>query len=377
VNRAAAAFCAAALAAGCARRHERVVVGVSLTGGAIVGAELAVRDIGAAGGVRGLPLELMRAGTSGRDILDPAEVIASARRFADTEDLLAVVGGNDSSTTLAAAGLLEQRGVPFLVTSATHPAVTQVGPHTYRLCPSDAAQASSLARYAVEKWGKRRLAIFFVGDDYGWALAQLFEARARRLGAEVVSAFVHHNILSSEDEGLIAADVSRLAASASPPDLVVLLQRPGAGLVTLRAMREAGLAADVLCGDSLSVPSFGEAIAATKANVRVSTFLDPDPRGSKPRAFAARYRALAGTASGYEQAFAYDAVTLVADAVRANGSSREAVARHLEDLVRGERWVAGVGGSFTFGADHDARRPLFIFEPTRAGPRLLDTIRLR
>ena len=97
MNRAAAAFCAAALAAGCARRHERVVVGVSLTGGAIVGAELAVRDIGAAGGVRGLPLELMRAGTSGRDILDPAEVIASARRFADMQDLLAVVGGNDSS----------------------------------------------------------------------------------------------------------------------------------------------------------------------------------------------------------------------------------------------------------------------------------------
>src|SRR6185503_187532 len=131
----------------------------------------------------------------------------------------AVIGHSDSASTLSAASFYNQQKIPQIVTIATNPAITNIGEWTYRLCLSDAAQGPALAEYAVKDWGKRRIAVFYVNDDYGRGLAQLFE---------------------KHDYQMIQSSLKFIKAQGEP-DLIVLFQRIAAAEWTIKAIRDAGL----------------------------------------------------------------------------------------------------------------------------------------
>lgn len=359
-GRAVAALLLAVLSSGCGK-PSRVVLGVGLSSNGLSSVRLAVQQINADGGIEGVPVELV--GPNWPELKDayaPPVVLQLAARFVSVPDLLAVVGHSDSASTLSAAAVYNRGGVPHLVTIATNPVITNIGPWTYRLCLSDAAQGPALADYAVAQWKKRRIAIFVVNDDYGRALAERFEKRVRELGATVADVVMHRNVLQADDEEMIRSSLERLKAD--PPDLLALFQRVSAAHWTLGAARAAGITADALGGDDLAQVRFPRQQPALTEGVRVSLFYRPDPGDLRSAAFAEDFRALAGVDPDYGQAFAYDAVYLIQAAIRENGFTRAGVRKYLDGLVAGRTVVHGVGGPFTFGADHDARRPLYIAE---------------
>ncbi len=352
----------ALLALGCHPRPSRVVFGIGMTSDAHDAVKLAAREINAGGGIGGVPLELDGLDFTGiQNQFDPVAVLAVADRFIANKDLLAVIGHSDSASTLSAAASYNTNGVPQIVTIATNPAITGIGVWTYRLCLSDAAQGPALAEYAVNDWHKRRIAVFFVNDDYGRGLAHLFERRARDLGAEIVASVMHRNALAEDDRQMIQSALARLKHGPLP-DLVVLFQRVAAAEWTVRAIREAGLAVDLLGGDNLaqySLPAVGRELTD---GIRVSQFLNLDRSEPRAEQFARAFHQLTGSDPDYSQAFAYDAVYLLRDAVLQGGYSRAGVKTYLDRLIQDRVPVRGVGGTFTLGPDHDARRPLYVSE---------------
>jgi branched-chain amino acid transport system substrate-binding protein len=341
-------------------RPQRVAVGVAVAPASWPGAELAVQEINAAGGVRGVPMALVGEEWNPGGSLEPEVVLNLSRRLAGTDDLVAVVGHSDSSSTLAAAAVYNQYRIPQLVTIATNPAITNIGPWTYRLCSSDAVQAPALADYAVESWGKRRIAVFYVNDDYGQALAQLFEQRVERLGGEIVASRFHRNVLRDDDREAIRETLRDLAR-AGAPDLIFLVQRLEAADWTIGAIREAGLPSAILGADNLSRPALLDHAVANEG-VRVSEFYRPDSPEPRASRFREAYRRRTGREPDYGSTFAYDAVYLVRDAVAFGGASREGVKRYLDHLIAERVPVVGAGGAFTLGVDHDSRRMLYVIE---------------
>lgn len=351
----------AALLAGtaCQAKPKRVVLGVGLSANNHAAVMLAAREINAAGGIAGVPLQLFGLAEQ-QNRYDPQVVIRSASRFVGVPELLAVIGHSDSASTLSAAATYNKHGVPQIVTIATNPAITNIGPWTYRLCLSDAAQGPALAEYAVRSWRKRRIAMFVVNDDYGRALSERFEKRARDLGATISEVVMHRNRLEADDEEMIRASLGRMKAE--PPDLVVLFQRVAAAIWTLRAMHEAGIEVDKLGGDDLAQESFISREPALTRGIRVSEFYRVDERDPRAAKFRSAFRALAGVDPDSSQAFAYDAVYLFRDALASAGFTRADVRRYLDGLVADGRVVHGVAGPYTLGPDHDARRSMYIAE---------------
>jgi branched-chain amino acid transport system substrate-binding protein len=352
----------ALLALACHPRPSRVVFGIGLSTNVHAAVQLATREINAEGGIGGVPLELVGLNFSGfQNEFDPVAVLAAADRFIGNKELLAVVGHSDSASTLSAAASYNKNGVPQIVTIATNPAITNIGIWTYRLCLSDAAQGPALAEYAVNDWHKRRIAIFFVNDDYGRGLAHLFERRARELGAEIVASVMHRNALDEDDKKMIHSTLAGMKRG-TPPDLIALFQRVTAAEWTVRAIREAGLPVDMLGGDNLaqySLPALGPELTS---GIRISQFFNLDHGDPRAARFAQAFRQLAGIDPDYSQAFAYDAVYLLRDAVLQGGYSRAGVKTSLDRLIQDRVPVRGVGGTFTVGADHDARRPFYVSE---------------
>jgi branched-chain amino acid transport system substrate-binding protein len=345
---------------GCQPRPARVSLGVAMTSNTHAAAILAAREINASGGIGGARLDLVGLDWPAlQSPFDPAATLDVAHQFAAEGTLLAVVGHSDSATTLAAAAVYNRLHVPQIVTIATNPAITGIGEWTYRLCLSDAAQGPALAEYAVHEWKKRRIAIFYVDDAYGRGLAQRFEERARALGAVIVGSVMHRNHIQPDDEETIRLAIARLKRE-SPPDLIALFQRVAAAQWTLQAIRESGLTVDTIGGDNLAQNILATADPTLTDRLVVSQFLDLASGGARAASFARNYRASTGEDPDYSQAFAYDAVYLFRDAVREGGYTRAGVKAFLDRLIQERRPVHGAGGTFTFNADHDAQRRLYI-----------------
>ncbi len=343
----------------CSRKPKRIVIGIALTASYHPAAVLAVKEINASGGIGGVPVELLGLDWKVVSYFDAQDVLRWASHFAEEKDLLAVIGHSDSSSTLSAAAFYNQHQVPQIVTIATNPAITNIGVWTYRLCLSDAAQGPALADYAVKDWGKRRIAVFYVNDDYGRGLAQLFEQRVRQQGGEIIASIMHRNTLQQDDKDLIRSALTSLKKKGEP-DLVVLFQRLEAIKFTIHAVRDAGLESSILGGDSLGPPSFGQENPELMEGVRVSQFFLPRSEDARAAKFLKDYREFTGQDADYGAAFAYDAVYLVRDSFVGGGASREGVKTYLDRLISEKTQQTGVAGTYLMGPDHDARRSFFI-----------------
>ncbi len=350
------------LAAACRSRPPKVILGIGLTTNAHFGVTLAAKEINDAGGIAGVPLELIGMDWNAVDSpYNPPTVLDWAQRFATQKDLLAVIGHNDSATTLTASAIYNRQRIPQIVTIATNPSITNIGAWTYRLCLSDSEQGPVLANYSVKEWGKHRIAVFFVNDDYGRVLARFYEKQARNLGAEIVASVMHRNTLQPDDQEHIKSVLANLKKNGQP-DLIALFQRVPAANWTIRAAREAGLEADMLGCDNLAQQRFISENPKFAEGIRVSQFFNLESGEPQTKKFMQTYRAFAGVEPDYAQAFAYDAIYLMRDAIAAGGFTRDGVKSYLDLLIQKKIPIRGVGGPYILGPDHDARRSFYISE---------------
>jgi branched-chain amino acid transport system substrate-binding protein len=344
----------------CARRPNRVVIGIALSSTDHPAVQLAIKEINESGGIAGVPITALGLDWKGITDFKSEDIVKRSAEFAETRDLVAVIGHSDSASTLSAAAYYNQQRIPQLVTIATNPAITNIGDWTYRLCVSDAIQGVSLARYAVQDWGKKNVCVFFVNDAYGRGLAEIFQAEVRRLGGRIVATRMHRNILTEDDKEMLSASLAGLKGA--EPDLFFLIQRIEAADWTIRAIRENGFRGDILGGDNLAQPAFLKLNLDLKEGIRVSDFYFPPPENTAGMHFVNSLREMNGSEADYGAAFAYDAVYLVRDAVTKYGFSREAVKKYLDHLISEKAVVNGAGGDFVLAPDHDARRTMYIVE---------------
>jgi branched-chain amino acid transport system substrate-binding protein len=347
------------LPSACSRKPRRVVIGIALSESYHPGATLAVNEINASGGIGGVPIELLGLDWKVGGNFNAPDILRWASQFADEKDLVAVIGHSDSASTLSASAFYNQQQIPQIVTIATNPAITNIGVWTYRLCLSDAAQGPALADYAVKDWRKRRIAVFYVNDDYGRGLAKLFEQRVRDQGGEIVANVMSRNLLAADDKELTRAAMTSLKKMGEP-DLVVLFLRTDAARFTIEAMREAGIRSSILGGDSLGPPAFAETHSELMEGARVSQFFLPRNEDARAAKFLKDYRDVTGQNADYGAAFAYDAVYLVRDAIAGGGPTRSGVKSYLDRVIKERTPQTGVAGPYVIGSDHDARRSLYI-----------------
>ncbi|HEX6187253.1 MAG TPA: ABC transporter substrate-binding protein [Pyrinomonadaceae bacterium] len=365
----------AVLPAACSRQPKRIAIGIALTVSYHPAVKLAIKEINARGGIGGVPVELRGMDWIVTSQFEAQEILKHASEFSEDKDLIAVIGHSDSASTLSAAAFYNQQRIPQIVTIATNPAITNIGTWTYRLCLSDAAQGPALAEYAVNDWHKRRVAVFYVNDDYGRGVAELFEKRVDELGGQIVSSVMHRNLLTDDDRELIRATLAGFKQG-QEPDLIVLFQRLDAAKWTLGTIRDLKLKSSILGGDSLSPADFSAAHPELTEGMRVSQFFVPDLNDLRTRQFLKDFQELAGRAPDYGNAFAYDAVYLVCEAAAKGGATRAGVKAYLDKLIQDQIPGHGVVGTFVMGSNHDAKRALHIVETRNGVQTFLKTLQI-
>lgn len=311
---------------------------------------MAADEINAAGGIHGTFLQIIR-DTIPMDA-EPADVEVRRAELLVAQRPLAVVGHGGSRGSLVAAPVYNEAGIVQIVPTGTSRLLRGAGPWTYVLAPDDSVEGAFIARFARERLGARRAAIIYLNDEYGTGLRDGIKAA---LGDVVLT-----RELRVGRESDLAALID-LALRDRPDVLLAAVRAPTAtAVMRLLAARRAEL--PVIAGDGAVVlPDLAlHAGPAAAGRLYAATFWLPGRPDSASRAFEAALRRRLLREPTASDALIYDAVRLLAQAVREAGSEPAAVRDWLRSPSRPP--FPGVTGALAPGA-----RPPLVMGVVRGG----------
>ena len=260
---------------------QDITVGVAgpMTGGEATfgrqlrnGAEQAVADINAAGGVLGKKLKL----EIGDDACDPKQARSVGEKFAGMK-VPVVVGHYCSSSSIPASEAYAEGGVLQITPASTNPAFTEKGLwNTFRVCGRDDQQGSIAGQYIAKNYKGKNVAIINDKTTYGKGLADETQKAVEKAGMKAKT-------IESYNKG--DKDFTALVSKLKRDNIDIVFvggYHQEAGLI-LRQMRDQGMKTVLMAGDALADKEFAS-ITGPAAEGVLFTF-GPDPR-NKPTAKA-------------------------------------------------------------------------------------------
>lgn len=334
---------------GCGSSDEPIRIGLSLplTDPAVApmvrGANLALQQINAAGGVLGHPLELVPRD----DFAEPDSAVQVANEFY-ASDVVAVIGSAYSGAAVAAAPIYNggRRPLVQLSPSASAPALTDAGEYTFRICATDYQYGAALARFAFNTLRLSRAAIFYVNDEYGRGVRKTFSAEFVRLGGEIVESDPF--LIENPNVDPYLARIRKEGRA----EMVMIAANQVEGLPVLHDIRAAKLGLPLLAADGLVG---AESRDPQMDGVYVSAGYLPSSITITNRTFVNAYRRAYPEAGLPDQgsAASYDAVRLLASAIKNGGATRKGVWKAMSKVGNGEPSFDGVVGRIAFDVNGD------------------------
>jgi branched-chain amino acid transport system substrate-binding protein len=309
------------------------------------GAEQAVEDINAAGGVNGEQLRL----EVGDDACDPKQAVAVANQFA-ADGVVFVAGHFCSGSSIPASSVYNEEQIIQISPASTNPAFTdeRPGPGIYRVCGRDDQQGDIAGAFLAEKFPDAKVAIVHDKTAYGKGLADETMSSMQEAGKEPA---LYEAYTAGEKD--YTAIVSKLKSE----DIGVLYvggYHTEAGLMA-RQMREQGMDTILVSGDALVTDEYW-AITGPAGEGTLMTF-SPDPRKNEAaQPVVEKFKAKNVDPEGYTL-YTYAAIQAWAQAATAAGSADyEAVVKALDD----GKFETVLGGA-EFDDKGDVTTPGYVF----------------
>lgn len=272
------------------------------------GAELAVADINAAGGVLGRKIRL----EIGDDACDPKQARAVAEKLAG-QKIAFVAGHFCSSSSIPASEVYAESNILQITPASTNPQFTERKLwNTFRVCGRDDQQGLVAANYIAKNFKGKNIAVLHDRSTYGKGLA---DAMKEALNKQGVKEKMYEAYTKGDKD--FSALVSRMKAGQI--DVVYVGgYHTEAGLM-LRQMREQGMKTLLISGDALVTKEFWQ-ITGAAGEGTLMTF-GPDAR-KKPSAAAAlaKFKAKGIDPEGYTL-YTYAAIQAWVDAVKKAGTT--------------------------------------------------------
>lgn len=309
------------------------------------GADLAVEHLNAAGGVNGRPLRIVYADSRN----STTEALTAFTKLV-TVDKVPLVMSAMSQVSLSLAPVADRRQV-VLFANASHPDLCRKSPFVFRNLPSTARCAGAIAEAAVRELKLDRVAVLYLNDDYGAEARRIFVERFESLGGEIVGED------SFERAGTDFRAALQKLARREPDGWWIPGYGAALGLV-LKQKSELKLPGLVLCDLGLVDQNVLETAGpAADGAVVVTPVFDPGNAAPKVQTFVRDYETKFGDLPSFDAAFQYDAVYLIADAMR---RAPELTGPALRDALAATSGFVGVCGPTAFDADGDSQMEVIV-----------------
>ncbi len=315
------------------------------------GAEQAVADINAAGGINGQKLEL----SLGDDVSDPKQGVSVANKFVG-DGVKFVIGHFNSGVTMPASEVYAENGIYMISPSATNPKITERGLwNVARTCGRDDQQGEVAAQYIATTLKGKKVAIVHDKTTYGKGLADETQKGINKAGIKEV---LYEGVNTGEKD--FSALVSKIKASGAEVVYWGGLHTEG-GLI-VRQMRDQGVGAVLMSGDGITTDEFA-AIGGPGVEGTLMTF-PPDPQ-KRPEAAEVVKKFLDKNYKPESYTlYSYAALQVIAESAT---DAKSVDPKKVAEATRSGKKFKTVIGDLSFDKKGDITRPDYVVYTWKKG----------
>ncbi|WP_244195955.1 ABC transporter substrate-binding protein [Paraburkholderia susongensis] len=319
---------------------------------ALEGAQLAVDQVNAAGGIKGRKVSLVNINTES----DNTKTVSALKRLTTQENVVAIIGPSSSGSNFAIVDTVERAKIPMIGIGATRGIVLPPERRKYAfLVPLTDVVVESVMLEDMKKRGITKIAMLHSDVAFGTSASDTLEKLVKNYGITLVD-----NETFGNSDTDMTPQLTKIRGSGAQAT-AIWATGPGLAIAT-RNYRALGITAPLyltqaandfnflrLAGDAAN----GVLLPSSKIYV-ASELPDSDPQKRVLTSFSAAYQAKYGHPPATFAGNGYDAAMLLIDAIRRAGDKPDAIRDALENV----KDYVGVTARYTYGPqDHFGTRP--------------------
>lgn len=307
------------------------------------GMKMAAEEVNAAGGINGKKIEVVEADNRG----DKQEGASVTQKLISRDGVIAIVGDPTTGITKVAAPIAQKAGVVLLSAGATGPGVVENGDFIFRNTLLDSVAIPACIDFFAKDLGYKKVAVITSdNNDYSVGLSQTFRDAAKGKGIEIVA---DEKVKDGDKD--FSGQVTNIKAK--KPDVIFYSGYYTEGALIMKEARKQGLKASMFGGDGIFSPKFvelgGPAVEGSMAALGFSPEQASPVTAKFVEAFKKKFN---GAEPGLFDAQGYDAIMMLADAMKRANSTDPKVFKSALAQTKG---FEGVSGTITI---RDTREPI-------------------
>jgi len=292
------------------------------------GAEVALDEISAGGGINGVPVEVIYED----DRFSAADARIAFLKLVETDKVPVIMGSGSSTVSLALCPLAQEREVVQISPASTAPALMDCGEYFFSLMASDTAQGPEWVT-VLEHLEKKEAAVMYMNYDYGIGVKATFVAEMERKGYKVL-------IAQPFEVGGTDFRTEILKVKEVNPEVTFIVGSAKEAAIVFRQARESGFDTQwVTCvsGVTKEIPELaGKEAAEGIMGLRAGSMETPEYR-----TFARAFEEKHGELPTIWADFAYDTMMMVAKAIEKGGYTADSIKKALFEV--GQTYIGPSG----------------------------------
>ncbi len=313
------------------------------------GAQMAVDDLNAKGGVLGHKIKLVVED----DACDPKQAVAAANKVADMKVAL-VAGHFCSGSSIPASEVYARKGILQITPASTNPALTDAAAkkgwkNVNRVCGRDDAQGLVAGTYMAKTYKPKKIAILHDNTAYGKGLADETRKALNKAGKKEA---IYEAYKPGEKD--YTALMGKMKAAGV--DVIYIGGYDAEAALMIRQAQEQGYKPQMISGDALVTDNFWK--VAGPAGEGVLMTFQPDPRNlASAKDVVGKFKAQNYDPEGYTL-YTYAAVQVWAQA--ATQAKSLAMAK-VSAVLRSGKAYDTVIGKIALDKKGDVRNPEYVW----------------
>ncbi|PDT81580.1 ABC transporter substrate-binding protein [Sinorhizobium sp. BJ1] len=308
--------------------------------------KMLVEEINAAGGVLGEKIELIVYDDGG----DPNKARTFATRLVEDDEVVAVIGGTTTGTSMAILQVFEDAEIPFISLAGAIEIIDPVRPYTFKTPHTDRMACAKIFE-DMKARGLTKIGMISGSDGFGASMHKQCLQIVGDYGIEV---------LADETYGPSDADMTPQLTNIKGKEGVQAVLNAGFGqgpaivtrnyqqlAVGLPFYQSHGVASDAFI--ELAGASAAEGIRLPGTALLVAKLLpESDPQRPVVTAYKESYEKATGKPVSTFGGYAHDALRILVDALNRAG---EAEPQAIRDAIEGTSGLVGTTGTVTMSAE--------------------------
>ena len=305
------------------------------------GIDLAVEEINNKGGINGKKLEVIYEDTK----CNPTEAINVFNKLTKIDKISVIIGDWCSSCVLAVAPIAEKSRI-VLVSLGISPKIRFAGDYIFRIPVSLAYYSKRLAQY-VHKKNISKVSILYINNDYGASFSDYFRKDFENLGGKIVS-------VETFERGATDFRTQLIKIKNDNSEAIFIIAYNEFDRI-LKQKEELKINKLVLASNTVESQQVLDLGKLAEGIIYPYSF-NPDSNRKGSIEYQTLYKAKYGKKSGYYAAEGYDAVKILAKAIKVCGTNSVCIKNELYKIKNFD----GATGKISIDEYGDVETPILI-----------------